>query len=68
MTSDRGLTGNPPVNILTMSEINSHTFKARSDDLAIAQLIKNVQRGFDGYATILRSVFWNSCESVPLDK
>jgi hypothetical protein len=68
MASDRGFTGNPPVDILTMSKVYPYTLKARPDDLTITKLIKDVNAGLDGNATILSSVFRNRCETIPLDK
>jgi hypothetical protein len=64
MTFDRGLTGDLPVNILPVREVDPHAFQSTTDNAAIPQLIEKIYTRLNGYAAVLCTIFRNRCETI----
>jgi hypothetical protein len=67
MASDRGFTGNPPVNILPIRQVNTGASESFPKDSTVSKLVKDVDRRLDSNAAPFLAVFRNRCETIPLD-
>jgi hypothetical protein len=60
-----GFTGDPPVDVLPMRQVDvTMTLECGSDGSAYAELIEQIDTWFHGYAAVLRAIFRHRSKTV----